>query len=694
MLRRVHIGSCTSTPSPYDGEYGAYGKEDNPPCASEAVLLNSANQTRPTVLILSGCYWSAEGGAQRPVALARELANLDFNVVYHNSDPRQKTEYVDGVLCVGEDTWSKYLLELTKTQGVVLPTYPAPNYVRDVFTLRRAGWRVGYDILDDWEGFFSGGDLTVGQDQFIIDERALVAISDFVTCSAHKLMEIAVDRGNVHPVLIRNGGPAKPFTRRDPPADMAQGKIKVIYVGCLAGSWFDWELLKKLDYCEDLAVTVIGKLENGERRWPHYVDISTFERVKFLGEKPYNEAMKYVAAADVGIIPFRDPAICEGVDPIKRWDYAAAGLWTVATPELREMHDAEYVTLTRKNWPAAIRKAFKQQHKPGKEYVSRNSWKARGRALAKQVTKALARSSRAVQPLKPTRVVRGYFEWNLRVTWAGPSTCNANPICPYCCTAYERSQRHGTFPVPVDELQDALVRFTYDNGPCLLSVCWGESMVNDDMARIVGAVGEFNRVDLVTNLVFPLERLRFLENKENFALCTSFHPQLFNNDVYQFISKRKAVEAAGIHCGVTEIVAYPDYLPYIPEWVKVLTANECNPSLLPFNGWHEPTKKFYPASYTEDEWRLIKGGLILIHEDKDFRDGILDQCESPKGKMCTTGMRYVYLDWTGTVRRCVIPQHEGPDILGNIFTGYQLLAEPAPCGGDGCPCADLWQFIV
>lgn len=651
-----------------------------------ARLPSFVSHESPNVLIMSGCYWHAEGGAQRPVALARVLAKMDLNVVYYNTDERQVTGYVDGVYCIGPKHWPECMKKLLEHRGMVVATLP--TFAKDFFNFKRAGWRVAYDMLDDWDGFYDAGDLNWMQDQFKLWEHSMIAVSDFVTCSAQSLMKRAKKMGSLDPVLIRNGGPDQAFNRPDfLPEGMADGHIRVVYSGCLAGSWLDWELLLQLDKCEDMAVTVIGNAD------PHIIkqSLNEFKRVHFLGEMPYEKAMRYVACAHVGIIPFRGE-LCEGVDPIKVHDYRAAKIWTVATPELTELKNSPYVILARENWIKAVRQASKKRSKPTQKAIQDASWTARGQVLNSLIRKALVASSHPANPLPTHPVVRGYDEWKLRVTWSGPSTCNADPVCAYCCTRHDRAMRPGKLPVASDEMRDALLKFTEENGPCLISVCWGEPMVDDELAEIIGALGERNRVDLITNLKFPLERLRYLRNQPNYALCTSYHPQLWDWKTNEFIQKRRDVEASGIHCGVAEVVAYPQWFDRLPQWFDELHTAGIDASILPYLGTCPETKQIYPSSYSPEQWEFLKSNVIVYHQD--LRDSIYDGSKSPTGLKCRAGKDYVFIDWSGEIKRCVIPQHgDAPDSLGSIFSSYKLLTQAKPCGGTACPCADLWQFI-
>lgn len=652
----------------------------NKPVSVVTEIETQAKQGRSPILILSGCYWGAEGAAQRPVALARELAKQGELVVYYNTDDRQPSQRVSGVYCVGPQLWPAAVSMLMQHPGVAIATFP--TYTPTMFQLRCAGWRMAYDLLDDWTGFYDAGDLQWSRDQFMTWQRSLTAGSDFVTCSATGLLEQAQGMGCLNPVLIRNGGPEAPFQREQREAN---GKIRVVYSGCLVGSWLDWSIMEALSKCDDFEVIVVGNTDFGNRPSP----LGRCRGIRFVGLQPYEEAMRYMAAADVSIIPFKGN-LCQYVDAIKLYDAYAAGVVTVATPVMTEMAGRPFVKIAKpEDFPKAIRQAAALKRRPGPKLVRQEAWSARATQLRELVVQSRQRQVSAAVPIPTPRIVTEPHR--LRITWSGPSSCNASPPCAYCCTIGDRAMRPGKLPAPAAEVRDALLRFTEQEGPCLLSVCWGEPLVDDELAGIIGPLGNTNRVDLVSNIRFPIERLRHLTNPANFALCTSFHPQLWNWQTKDFITKRKAIEAEGFHCGVCEVVAYPDWFDKLPQWFEELRAAGVDTSVLPYQGRHKHTGKVYPSSYDEAQWEFLKSNLIVYHQD--LRDGVYDGTVPPTGKLCSVGRDYVFIDWSGEVLRCVIPQHTGPYSLGSIFSGWKLLEEPAPCSGTACPCADLWQFI-
>ncbi len=95
-------------------------------------------------------------------------------------------------------------------------------------------------------------------------------------------------------------------------------------------------------------IGLIGALARARRDWsfvlvgPVGTDVSALrdlDNVTLLGARPYHKLPAYLAAMDVGLIPFKQDSVTYHADPIKAYEYLAAGLPVVATemPALRRL---------------------------------------------------------------------------------------------------------------------------------------------------------------------------------------------------------------------------------------------------------------------------------------------------------------------------------------------------------------------
>jgi glycosyltransferase involved in cell wall biosynthesis len=117
--------------------------------------------------------------------------------------------------------------------------------------------------------------------------------------------------------------------------------------------------------------------------------------VRWLGEKPYADLPRYVAAFDVGLIPYVSNAYTRSCFPLKLYEYLAAGKPVVASglPELSGMEpDVVLVdgptTFVRAVQEAAARNGDREQLRR-RRLASANSWEARAGRLIELVQREL-----------------------------------------------------------------------------------------------------------------------------------------------------------------------------------------------------------------------------------------------------------------------------------------------------------------
>ena len=110
--------------------------------------------------------------------------------------------------------------------------------------------------------------------------------------------------------------------------------------------------------------------------------------VRWLGQKPYAELPRYVAAFDVGLIPYVSNAYTRSCFPLKLYEYLAAGKPVVASglPELAGMEPDVVLVDGATTFIQAVQRAVgrngEAERLRRRQLASRNSWEARtGRLL-------------------------------------------------------------------------------------------------------------------------------------------------------------------------------------------------------------------------------------------------------------------------------------------------------------------------
>lgn len=285
----------------------------------------------PLIVMLSGCRWSSCGGGQRPAQLARCFERMGYGVVYHNP-MIAGCEQMGNIYTLDKPRFRRAINQLAEChdpRNLVINALPIELFHAHSVRLQAAGWRYVYDLIDDWPSFRARGDLNYYDED---DERAIMETADALTASAPSLLERFGEWAGREGTLVRNGGPAEPVARPwpMPPGWVTSRAGTVVYIGYLAGQWFDWPLFRRTTKAlPDVVFHVIG--DNSRVRG------NQAENIIYHGEMPYAECIAAAAWADVGIVPFRHLDICRAVDPIKLYDHWAMGQPLAATSVMTEL---------------------------------------------------------------------------------------------------------------------------------------------------------------------------------------------------------------------------------------------------------------------------------------------------------------------------------------------------------------------
>ncbi|WP_307585657.1 glycosyltransferase [Paenibacillus wynnii] len=183
-----------------------------------------------------------------------------------------------------------------------------------------------YDCVDDfpdWEA----------------DEMNWAHLADMIVCTADHLQQKMQQHVPGKPItMIRNGCEWSHFaaavsmeTKSLPPLPTTEG-FKIGYIGAWA-PWVDEELVRKVatEFPESQVIIVGPKLrEDGDQLGPNVFN---------LGYRDYHGLPQILSYLDVCIIPFRINRITESTNPIKVYEYLAAGKRVVSTnlPEVRKL---------------------------------------------------------------------------------------------------------------------------------------------------------------------------------------------------------------------------------------------------------------------------------------------------------------------------------------------------------------------
>jgi glycosyltransferase involved in cell wall biosynthesis len=186
-------------------------------------------------------------------------------------------------------------------------------------------------------------------------------------------------RFNANTHWVPNGVDLQHFARiAAPAAELENVRRPVIgFVGGLS-EWVDISLLKQLaERRKEWSFVLVG---------PASANVSTLENannVHLLGPRAYEALPRYLAAMDVALIPFKDDRVTFHADPIKAYEYLAAGLPVVATdmPALRRLDHVVRLARTSQDFEVQINAALNEGRDTKKAQrqaeAQRHSWSSR-----------------------------------------------------------------------------------------------------------------------------------------------------------------------------------------------------------------------------------------------------------------------------------------------------------------------------
>lgn len=233
-----------------------------------------------------------------------------------------------------------------------------------------------------------------------------VSSADVVIATSEKLYSMAIGL-NPHTYLVPNGCDYEYFSQAGSkslavPDDIAGLPGPIIgYIGVIA-SWLDFDLIDRLAAERpDCSIVMVGPLYNVS-------DVPRRPNIHYLGFKSYEQLAAYEQAFDVGIVPFKLSSMVESVNPIKMWEYMAAGL-PIVTTNIPEAHKYAPLILWSQdeqefigNIDRALADNSPELREQRMAFARENSWLVRARQIVDIIESHLAaKGSPAQAPQLP-----------------------------------------------------------------------------------------------------------------------------------------------------------------------------------------------------------------------------------------------------------------------------------------------------
>jgi GT2 family glycosyltransferase/glycosyltransferase involved in cell wall biosynthesis len=233
-------------------------------------------------------------------------------------------------------------------------------------------------------------------------EEELVDAADVVITTSAPLQEHLGSRRSSE--LIRNGADVHFFAQaasRDEPSEY-EGKV-VGYFGAIS-DWFevDW-IVEAAAAKPEWTFVLVGATDGADVR-----PLAYQSNVVLLGERPYSELPEHLAQFDVAVIPFKLVELILCTNPVKLYEYMAAGKPVVASamPEAVAATDLVYIADHSEDFVRKLEQAIDEDSDELRSarmaWACEHDWGARARSFKQLID--------ARQP-KVSIIVLSYMNW-------------------------------------------------------------------------------------------------------------------------------------------------------------------------------------------------------------------------------------------------------------------------------------------
>lgn len=367
--------------------------------------------TKPTIVLTAAVPW--DGVIARPQHFARELCRRGWNVLFVDGpitwlSPLKRREYVHKLLpkqavkTIPMPEGSGTLRVLTTVAGIPFSNMyrPLNKFNQWVFAKQIQAAAPGpyvllpmipnsvdliphlhplavlYDCVD-YHSEFPGYVDALVVDQM---EADLVHLSRTVFATADALRDrMSLLHADVH--LVMNAAEVAHFqTAARKPVHHRLQEIPGPRIGFIGGigSWVDLEWIQGIAKLRpEIQIVMIGPVET---------DVSILEgvpNVHFLGRQPYHELPEFLAGFDATLVSFTLSPLAQSVNPVKVYEYIAAGKEVISTPlrEIQKLDKQVWIAPTSEDAIQAIDRILSGERKltdvSRGEFIRGHSWDAR-----------------------------------------------------------------------------------------------------------------------------------------------------------------------------------------------------------------------------------------------------------------------------------------------------------------------------
>ncbi len=346
----------------------------------EKELINLKTHNR--IFMFTNIPYFDVGGGQRAAQLAKTFNSMGYEVQYFYAFESSETAKHTMLLPV---TVHKKISKIKreefekdiKKEDIFIFEAPMDTFIPYLEMAEKNKCRIIYENIDNWETslgkmFFSEEALK----QFLKKSTLLIGTAKLLEEQLKNYLK-KYNIKNKKTIYLPNAVDSDLFDPRkkyDKPEDLILGKKTLIYYGSLWGSWFDWDLLKKVaKECQQVEINLIGD-------YAGIMDIvkKMPKNVHFLGLKKQTDLPSYLQYSDYAILPFKPDEIGKYVSPLKLFEYIAMNKPVIST-KLDDILEYEnvYSSNLSEDWVNYINEGLSFNEESRNKFILENDWYAR-----------------------------------------------------------------------------------------------------------------------------------------------------------------------------------------------------------------------------------------------------------------------------------------------------------------------------
>lgn len=250
-------------------------------------------------------------------------------------------------------------------------------------------------VLVGTDDYVAGAELMHQRVDFVRRAEARQLIdADVVTAVSPELRQRWRNLSGKPVELLPNGCDVAHFAQAVPPIDVGLRPPIAVVMGNLSQR-IDLSLLESVA-SDDMSLVLVGP---HDPTWEpeRFKALVSRSNVRWLGRRPFEQLPGILATADVGLTPYADDPFNRASNPLKTWEYLAAGLPVVTTPlpsSTRLGKGMVSVASGPNAFRLAVRRAVNEDSPDARvrrlAFARQQSWDARADKLLRLVNRALA----------------------------------------------------------------------------------------------------------------------------------------------------------------------------------------------------------------------------------------------------------------------------------------------------------------